>query len=37
MGMRRLRIFLGVAIGSLLGCGLMYFGSEALEPYKNDP
>jgi uncharacterized membrane protein len=34
LGMSRLATFLGVATGSLIGCGMMYFGSELIRPLK---
>ena len=39
LGLRRLTTFLGVATGSLLGCGLMYSGAEVIRQYadRDDP
>ncbi|MFN4259577.1 MAG: small multi-drug export protein [Gemmataceae bacterium] len=35
LGMSRLTTFLGVALGSLLGCGMMYFGNSLLLRHLN--
>lgn len=39
LGMSRLLTFTGVLTGSLLGCGLMYFGASLVEKYihRDDP
>jgi uncharacterized membrane protein len=35
LGMSRLAAFVGILLGSLLGCSLMYFGAELINTYLN--
>lgn len=35
LGMSRLTTFVGVAVGSFLGCGMMYFGNSLIDQYLN--
>ncbi len=39
LGMSRAAAFFGIALGSLLGCGLMYYGAALINQYldRNDP
>ena len=39
LGMSRLATFIGITLGSLLGCGLMYFGAGLIDEYldKENP
>lgn len=36
LGMSRVRTLAGVALGSVLGCGMMYFGSAVLNQFLSD-